>query len=284
MNEFRTHPHPPTMPVENNLTATYVGSVGVGFLLALASAAGLLFPEYIYPTEELRRSFLANDVVNLIVGLPVLLVPIWLTWPRRTGARGRLLGLLLWPGGLFYVLYNALIYVIALPLNAGLLLALGQLALSIYTLAALVATIDGEAVRHRLRGAVPENLAGGTMMVSGLLFFLLAVGTTIGNILSGTAVDRTDLAVLVSDGIVSPAWVIVGLLLWRGRPLGYMAAGGLLFQLTSLFIGLIVVLLLEPLLSRAAVPLTDVLVVSVMALIVLVPLVLFVRGILKREA
>lgn len=59
--------------------------------------AGLLFPSAVYPDEEVRRAFLANDVVNLVIGLPVLLGTLWLL------RRGNLFGLLGLLGALFYV-------------------------------------------------------------------------------------------------------------------------------------------------------------------------------------
>ncbi len=44
-------------------------------------------------------------------GLPILLGSMWVAH------RGKLIGLLLWTGALFFVLYNYLAYVIALPLS-----------------------------------------------------------------------------------------------------------------------------------------------------------------------
>jgi hypothetical protein len=38
--------------------------------MAVASLAGVLFQSTVYPIEELRQSFAANDVVNLLIGLP----------------------------------------------------------------------------------------------------------------------------------------------------------------------------------------------------------------------
>ncbi len=59
-----------------------------------ASAAGLLFPAALYPAQALRQSFVTNDVVNLVIGLPFLL------GTPALARRGRLAGLLFWPGAL----------------------------------------------------------------------------------------------------------------------------------------------------------------------------------------
>lgn len=56
--------------------------------------------------------FLAHDGFNLVVGLPILLGSLWLA------RRGSLIGLLLWPGALFYVLYTYALYVVGAPFSA----------------------------------------------------------------------------------------------------------------------------------------------------------------------
>jgi hypothetical protein len=85
----------------------YRYSLWVGLLMLGVSLAGLISPNKLYPTVELRHSFLANDVVNLGIGLPILL------FSMRYAQRGRLVGRLLWPGALLYVLYNYLFICLA---------------------------------------------------------------------------------------------------------------------------------------------------------------------------
>ncbi|UCH11817.1 MAG: hypothetical protein JSU61_13430 [Fidelibacterota bacterium] len=84
-----------SLPIRRNLTFAYGSSLVIAALLAIASAVGLLYQDIIYPTDELLPSFVPNDVVNSFIGL------------------------LFWPGALFFVLYNYVIYVFAMPLNAA---------------------------------------------------------------------------------------------------------------------------------------------------------------------
>jgi hypothetical protein len=62
------------LPITNRLALFGAASLVVAILVAFLSIAGHLFQEAVYPTEELRQSFVANDVVNLLIGLPILLV------------------------------------------------------------------------------------------------------------------------------------------------------------------------------------------------------------------
>jgi hypothetical protein len=265
------------LPVTHRLTLVYIFSLVVALLMTVASAAGLLYPDQIYPTEELRQSFMATDVVNLCIGLPVLLGSMWFAW------RGKLLGLLFWPGALFAVFYNAVGYAFGLPLNVGFILALLQATLSAYTTAGLIASIDGEAVRQRLSSTVPTRVTGGALLGAGILFFLLAMNTMISAIASETLIAESELGVQVADLFIIPALVIGGAQLWQRRPLGYVVGAGLLFQASMLFIGLIAFFILQPFLTTAPFALTDTIVIAVMSLVILVPFALFLRGVTKGK-
>ena len=195
--------------------------------------------------------------------------------------RGKLIGLLFWPGALFFVVYNAIAYVFALPPGWVLLAYLLLLGLAVYTLIGLVATIDAGAVQAQLAGKAPERLAGGVLVVLGVLFLLQGISVIAGAAASGATLPRTELAVLVSDFLTIPAWIIGGALLWRRQALGYVAGGGLLFQASMLFVGVIVVLLLQPVLTSAPLAVVDVAVLFAMGLVCFIPFVIFTRSVIR---
>jgi hypothetical protein len=156
--------------------------------------------------------------------------------------------------------------------------------LSIYTLAGLLATIDSQAVKGLLQGNVPEKLAGAVLAVFGALFMLLAASGIAGGLANEIALSRPELALQTTDFIVCFAWIIGGLLLWRGQALGYVSGAGLLFQAGMLFIGLIAILLLQPLFDGGLLAITDIVITLAMSLVAFVPLGLFVRGLLRAES
>ncbi|MFA9403905.1 MAG: hypothetical protein ACERKY_12690, partial [Anaerolineales bacterium] len=193
-----------SLPIKHNLTLIYVLSFIIAILMAAASISGLLYQTIVYPTDELLQSFLPNDVANLLIGLPMLLASMWLT------RRGKLIGLLFWPGALFFVLYNYIIYVFAMPFNLAFLSHLALVMLSVYSLIGLLTSIDGKVVQQQLTGAVPERLAGGVLAGLGLLFFLLVIGAIVNALISQTSIAETELALHVSDFLITPSWVICG--------------------------------------------------------------------------
>jgi hypothetical protein len=264
------------LPVRCNLTLIFAVSLVIATLMTIASVAGLLYQLIIYPTDELLQSFVPNDVVNLIIGLPILLCSMWLTW------RGKLIGLLFWPGALFYVFYTYLVYVFGMPFNGAFLLHLTLVTLSAYTMIGLVACIDGKAVQNRLTGAVPERFGGGILAGLGLLLFLRVIFILVNMLINQMPVTETELALHVADFLISPATIIGGVLLWRHRSLGYVTGLGLLFQASMLFIGLIFILIIQPIITDTQFMLSDILAVFVMGLVCFIPLSLFVRGVVSK--
>lgn len=265
------------LPVRNRLQLAYALTLILAALLALASLAGLLFPDIVYPSQEYRLNFVANDVLNLLIGLPILFGSLWLT------QRGSLVGLLFWPGALFFVLYNDLVYVLSMPLNAVYFLYLLIAPLSFYLMTGLVAAIDSEKVSRRLAGAVAERLAGGALCLLGLAFCLRSVGVLVQALGDPASLPPTEMALLLTDFFIAPAWMIGGILLWRRRALGYVVGAGLLFQASTLFFALIIFMILQPLMMGTEFLIADIVVVAFMGLIIFIPFGLFARGMITNR-
>ena len=266
---------PLNLPLIKNLRLGYLFSILIVILTAIASIAGLFFTDTIYPTKELAQSFMANDVVTLFLGLPILLLSMWLTH------RGQLVGLLFWPGAIFYGLYNYTIYLFAAPLTIMYPVYLLIVTLSIYTTIGLIASIDGGIVKQRVEENVPIKLAAAPLLGFGVIFIMRAIGIMGDAISTQSTLPATELGLLIADFIACAAWVIGGVLLWRRQPLGYVGGMGLLFSTSMLFVGVIAVLLLQPLFSGGPLLVTDIVVLFVMGLFCFIPFVLYLRGVIK---
>ena len=263
------------LPLTRSLSLTYALSFVIVILMATASIVGLLYRTVVYPTDDLLQSFVHNDVATLFIGLPMLLGSMWFT------RRGQLVGVLLWPGALMFVLYTYLAYVLAMPFNVAFLLHLALVTLSVYALIGLLTSIDGKAVQLRLAGAVPERLAGGVLTGLGLLFFLRVFGVLVHALVSQAPLVETEVALNSSDCLIAPSWIICGALLWRREEFGYVTGLGLLFQASMLFIGLIIFWATQSILTSAPFPLVDVVVVLAIGMICFVPFALYVRGVVS---
>jgi hypothetical protein len=265
-----------SIPVTRNLALAHTLSLVVAVLMAAASLGGLFFQNNLYASIELRRSFVSNDAVNLFIGLPILLGSLAFV------QRGKLVGLLFWPGALLFVAYNFIAYTVAMPIGLMTVLYLALVILSGYTLIRLLTSIDAPAVQQRLKGRVPERLAGGMLAGFGILFLLRGIGVVVSALSGQASLSGGELGTLIADFVTTPVWVLGGVLLWRRQAFGYLTAAGLLFQASMLFVGLLVFFTLQPVLTGVPFPVNDFAAILGMGLIFFIPFGLFTRGILTK--
>lgn len=261
------------LPITRNLTLAYVVSFLIAFIMAVASVVGLLYQTGIYPTDELALSFIPSDAFNLAVGLPILLGSMWLA------RRGKLIGLLCWPGALFYVLYMYVPYVIGVPFNVLFLPYLVLVALSAYTLIGLVASIDGEQVRQRLTGFAPARTSGGIFVGLAVFIIVRQIAVMVTALTSQTPHDTLEILSWIADFMVPiPMLLVGGILLWRRKALGYVAGAGLLLGYGVLALSVIPFFVLQARYTTSPIDVTGIVAVLVMATLCFIPFAFFVRG------
>ena len=276
------------LPVTRDLRVAHAFSLLVAALIAVVSAAGWVFGyTRLYGVDPkiaamvtpgigglLIPGFQALDLFNLVVGLPILIGSLWLA------ARGSLTGLLVWPGALFYVLYTYALYLVGAPFNALFLVYVGLVVVSVYTAIGILASVDGELVRHRLAGSVPARTIGGVLIVLAMLTLAQdGRGAVLSTLTGDGSVDPGAHGVWIADLVIEvPSMLIGGVLLWQRQPLGYVAGAGLLLQFGMMPIGLAASLALKGLLSATARDVATIAGLLVFSAVAFVPLVLVVRG------
>jgi hypothetical protein len=225
------------LPVIRDITVAYVLSTMASALLLVTSVAGLLFGQRgLYrPDPQTLPTFLGQDGITLVAGLPLLVGSMWLA------RRGSLRALLLWPGGLFYFAYSYAYYLLSPEFNVLYLAYIAIASMSGYALLYLLLSIDAEAVRARFSERAPVRLAGGFLAAMALLIAGRWVAMIVSDLASGTAPSRVDLGVWPMDlAVAFPAMFWGGVWLWRKEPLGYLAGGLLLVKAASVGLTLVV--------------------------------------------
>ncbi len=246
-------------------------------LMTAMSGLGLAFPAFFYPSPEIGEMFLTNDLVNILIGLPFFMISLGLI------KRDRLMGALLFPGALIYVIYNYFAYLLGKPWQWSSVGYLVMVLLSGYGLFHLLRSIDHQEVKERLEGGVSDKISGWVLVLFGLAFIALAFSEIIPGILDGSIPPLGEKAVSAADILVSLGWVIGGILLLGRKAPGYTMGLGFLLAASSLFIGLILFFFIAPLLTDRPFDWIDVLTVFLMGLICFVPTALFCRGVVRSE-
>lgn len=262
------------LPITRDLTLAYTVSLLVAALMTITSVAGLLLgAAVLYDVDaKLLPAFVGQDALNLLVGLPLLLGSMWLT------RRGSLIGLLLWPGALFYVLYDYGYYLLGAPYGVFFLPYIALMTVSAYAMVAIVVSIDAGAVRARIGQAIPNRLTGGFLAAVALLFSALWTAISVSMLISGVVEEVPRIVTIMDLTIQLPALFVGGVLLWRRQPIGYVVASGLLLQAAAYLAGLSAITILGADATGAPVTPMSYLPGIVVAAVALALLAFFVRG------
>lgn len=277
------------LPIKRDLTLAYAASLVVAALMAVVSVAGLVLgsagrlygadPELALGVSEaeaglLLPGLLGQDIFNLVMGVPLLLGSMWLA------RRGSLVGLLLWPGMLFYALYWYILYLVGAPFSVLFVLYVPLVTLSAFTIIGLVASIDGEEVRQQLAGTVPARAIGVILLVLGLLTLGQdATGALLTALADNAPIDPVARHVWIVDlALQAPTVIVGGVLLWRRKPLGYVGGAGLLLQYGLSAVGFVASMALRAILTASSLDAATSVVLLVFGIVCFVPLAFFVRG------
>jgi hypothetical protein len=168
-----------------------------------------------------------NDVVTLLLAIPLLVYATLLYW------RGSLRGGLLLLGTLVYFLYLYGSYALGIAFNP---LFLGYIALfsaSLFAFVLLFASIDRQLLAAHLAPDLPRRGIAVFMFVSGLATLVIWLqplwnDLTLNQLPAQIGIYSTKITDVLDLGIITPATLIAGVLIWRRNPLGYLVACALL--------------------------------------------------------
>jgi uncharacterized protein (TIGR03382 family) len=197
-------------------------------LVVVAAAAVTFFvPDVLSGPAVMNGSARGTALVMLLLGVPTLAIA------TVTAARGSIRALVVWLGVLGYLLYNGVMFVFATPFNQLFPVYAAMLSLSLWTLIAVLTTVDTGEFARRIAGTLPARaIAGyiGVIVALNALVWLAAILPAL--------FDERPAAVLDGTGLTThPVWVqdltfwlpmmaLAAAWLWRRRPWGLLLAGG----------------------------------------------------------
>ena len=198
---------------------------------------------YQHMSADVAVQGIAQDYVTLLMGIPALLIAVW--GGRHGSVRHRLLlaGVL----GYFFVTY--LFYTAMGMYNALFLVYVTLLGLSFFALLMTLLSIDLAALPARFTERAPIRFVGGFLVFNAGMIALLWLSIVVPPLLDGTLYPAglehyTTLIVQGFDlGLLLPLSVVSGWLLFRRRPLGYLAGTVFIVFLAILMTALVAKLL-----------------------------------------
>lgn len=271
MNKKDVRQNPKGFPLGKGLSKEVVLTFVITELVVVTSLAGLLFQEAFYPKEALREGFLTTDVINLVLGVPLLLGSIILC------RKSHLLGFLLWMGALLLVIYHYVAYAVSAAFSWQFSIYVFLVLMSAYALIRLIKDIDRARMKEKLAKRFPVRFTVIVLILFGFMFLIRSIDVIWKDVSEGMSLPPTEFA----DLILSPIWILGGVFLWKRTPLGYVWGTGLLIHASALFLGLLIYFFLQPIMFSASFPTLDFLVILVMGCFFFVPTALLVKGMLE---
>jgi hypothetical protein len=195
-------------------------------VLAAAASAGGFFINGLYRDNPLVTSgWYGNDLVTLLVAVPVLVAA--LIPAMRGSQRARLV----WLGMLDYTLYNFAFYLFGAALNSLFLVYVALFTLSIFALIFGLASLDVKDIGEQFRASTPVKWISGYMLLVALFLGGFHTAISISYIFTGrvpemivavghptNVIAALDLSTVVSVYVLGAIW------LWKRQPWGYVLA------------------------------------------------------------
>lgn len=209
----------------SNLKAAYRLSAIIAALAVLASGVGLFYREVYRDNDFIKAAWFANDLLTLILAVPLLLAGM------RLARRGSTRGLLVWLAMLVYTLYNYAFYLFGSAFNRLFLVYVALFSLSIFALIVSVPRLNANAIRQQFHPRTPVRLISAFMLFFALVLGGLWVAMALVTVVTGdppatlAKFEQPTAVVFALDlGVLIPGMLLGASLLWQRQPWGYVVA------------------------------------------------------------
>lgn len=175
---------------------------------------------YFYDTVSSTAQMQGNDLITLVVGLPLLVISTWLAF------RGSLRGQLLLTGTLGFILYTYMSMATLASFNSLFVVYVTLFTLSMYAFILSMMSFELDDLLLHFSDKLPRGWIAGLMFVVAGFFTLAWLGRIFAALQPGAipALENTTTMVIqfMDLGLIAPAAVLGGILILRRNAWGYL--------------------------------------------------------------
>ncbi len=201
-------------------------SLPLAVLVAIAAGAGLWWPPtYARESALWAAQGMGGDAVNLVIIVPVLLLTAGLAQRGSVSAR------LVWMGALVFLLYNFVVYAMAVHFNALFLVYCGILGGSFYALVGSLPSLSLADVAGAYGRRAPVKTMAAVLGLIGLVFAALWLREIVPALISGRTPKSITDAGLITNPIhvldlsfMLPGLIVTAIQLLRRRAVAFVLA------------------------------------------------------------
>jgi len=214
---------------------SYRLSMGVAAITFIVSLMDLLYPPiFLNETASIKAQVIGQDVVNLLLGVPALLVAM------NASRGGSMKARTVWLGLLAYFAYTFLSYATLFKLNQGFLAYTAAFALSLYATLLNLAGMNTDGLQVDASLSVRRWTPYSMLLILAIIALLwtpdVAGYYNAGTIPQALTVDGAHTLIIVFQdySILLPLALIVAWLTRRGDEMGYILAPVILVKALSI--------------------------------------------------
>jgi hypothetical protein len=199
---------------------------------------------YQHDSVSMAAQAIAQDIVTLIVGIPLLVISLLMA--RRHLLKGRLL----LTGTLGYFLYTYSSYSFLSMYNSMFIIYVILMSASFFAFVLMMMSFEIQSLPHLFHEKLPVKLIGGFLIAVSFVFGMMWIGKIIPALVNHTHPDGiehyTTLVIQALDlGFVIPTGFLAGILLIKRNPLGYLLAAIMTLKELTLVTALTAMIILQ---------------------------------------
>ena len=219
---------------------------------------------YKYDSVSIAAQARAQDTITLVLGIPMLLISIFLS--IKKSVRGRLL----LTGILGYFFYTYASYSFLTAYNQLFLLYTTLFSASLFAFIIAFKSIDVQRIKSLFSARTPRRITAGFELFTGVAILMMWLGRIVPALPdNSTPVGLESYSTLIIQaldlGIVLPLAILAGLLLWRKDPWGYVLSAVFLIKAVTLLIA-ILAMVVNMILAGVAVSMMEIFIFSFITL------------------
>ena len=223
---------------------------------------------------------IGQDIVTLIIGLPLLLISLFIY--RKNLLKGKLL----LAGTLGYFLYTYVSYSFLSMYNSFFLIYVMLMSLSFYAFTLTMMSFDLKNISSYFSKKLPVKLIGGVLIFMVIALGMMWLGIILPALKQGTFPKLLDqystLTIQVLDlGFVVPTTILSGVLLIKRKPFGYLLASVMIIKEVTLVTAIISMIIVQ-IYSGLNVGLVQILMFSIFDLVLVYFVILIMRNINEK--
>jgi len=236
---------------------------------------GLYYNDSISLASQAR----AQDLVTLIVGIPLLIISLLLT------IKNSLRGKLLLTGTIGYFLYTYTSYSFLAFYNKFFLLYVLLMSLSFFCFIINFTSPELKNLEKNINQKFPRTFIGTFLIIIGVFLLLLWLGRIVPSInhVPAELEHYTTMVIQALDlGFIVPLGILSGILLFKKKILGYLLASVIIVKGTTLLLALVMMIIFM-ILSGVKVNIIEIIVFPIFSILCIVSLFIILKNIERNS-